>query len=158
MTKLIWNRANLYRNGSQYAFDDFTRAGSFADIARANKLTDVEINIEKSKLINKDEAKKLKNRIVHRELLWSTVKNLSTINRVAQNDPKAIIEYSKYLATFLNLARELAIEYSGSVKPGDDFYIFDEPEIKIGIQLTGVKLVFMNKNGKIVNSTYYWPI
>lgn len=158
MTKLVWGKARLFRNCSQHAFDDFPRAGSFADIARANKLTDFEIDIAESKQMNKDEAKKLKNRTIHRELLWSTDKNLSTINRSAQNNSKAIAEYSKYLATFLNLARELAVEYSGSIKPGDDFYIFDEPEIKMAMQITGVKLVLLNRNGKVVNSTYFWPI
>jgi len=158
MTKLVWNKAKQYRNGTQYAFDEFPRTGSFADIARTNKLNAEEIDIESSKLMNKDEAKKLKNRIIHRDLLWMTVKNLATLNKATQRDPKAMAEYAKYLATFLNLARDLAMEYTGCVKPGNDFYIYNEPEVKIGLQCTGVKLVSINKNGRIVKSAYFWPI
>lgn len=158
MTKLVWGKAKIFRNGIQYAFDDFPQTGSFADIARANKLAGEEIDIEKSKLMNKDEAKKLKNRNVHRELLWMTVRNLRPLNNAAKVDMKFAAEYSKYLAIFLNLARDLALEYSGTIKKGDDFYIFDEPEVRIGIERTGVKLVSINRNGKIIKSLYFWPI
>ncbi|MDP3122394.1 hypothetical protein [Polynucleobacter sp.] len=158
MTKLVWGKAKIFRNGIQYAFDDFPQTGSFADIARANKLAGEEIDIEKSKLMNKDEAKKLKNRNVHRELLWMTVRNLRPLNNAAKVDMKFAAEYSKYLAIFLNLARDLALEYSGTIKKGDDFYIFDEPEVTTGIERTGVKLVSINRNGKIIKSLYFWPI
>jgi hypothetical protein len=158
MTKLVWGKAKIFRNGIQYAFDDFPQTGSFADITRANKLAGEEIDIEKSKLMNKDEAKKLKNRNTHRELLWMTVNNLKPLNNAAKVDLKFATEYSKYLAIFLNLARDLALEYSGTIEKGNGFYIFDEPEVRIGIERTGVKLVSINRNGKIIKSLYFWPI
>ena len=158
MTKLVWGKARIFQNGMQYAFDDFPQTGSFADIARVNNLAGEEIDVEKSKLMNKDEAKKLKNRNVHRELLWMTVSNLRPLNNAAKVDMKFAAEYSKYLAIFLNLARDLALEYSGTIKKGDDFYIFNEPEVTTGIKRTGVKLVSINRNGKIIKSLYFWPI
>ena len=158
MTKLIWNRPSKIYGWHDY--DGLPPVGSFADRVRNAKLVGQEINLDEDAHPNQDEAKKLKNRLKYRALLWETVKNLSEINRsfrlkIAYQGE--IAEYGQYLAMFLNLAKRLAIEYSGAVKKGDDFYIYEESSIKEALHLTGVKKITRTTNvGEKIDSGYFY--
>jgi hypothetical protein len=158
MTRLVWERARRPYGGYEYAYDELPQTGSFADRMRDEKLSGHEIDMEKVIPLNRDEAKKLKNRIIHREILWETVKNLSSLNRSFLTDKSGLADYSKYLATFLNLAMKLAQEYSGAVVKGDDFYIYEEPSVVAAIEITGVKKVNRTRDGKVIGGGYFWPL
>ncbi len=158
MTRLVWGRVRRTYGGYEYAYDELPPTGSFADRIRIEKLHGYEIDLEQVKPLNWDETIKLKNRIIHRSLLWETVKNLSALNRSFVIKKDGLNDYGKYLATFLNLAMSLAQEYSGAVIKGDDFYIYEEPSVVAAIELTGVKKINRIKDGKVVGGGYFWPL
>lgn len=158
MTRLIWNRATKIYGCHDY--DGLPPTGSFADRVRNAKLSGKEVNLDEDAHQNQDAAKRLKNRLKYRALLWETVKNLSEINRSFRSknaDTGGIADYGRYLAMFLNMAKKLALEYSGAVKQGDDFYIYEEPSIKEALELTGVKKISRTtKDGKELDSGYIY--
>ena len=132
MTKLNWNRAKSFKDGTAFAFDSFAKTGSFADICRSLNLKNDEL---KDVFENYAAAQSAAEKLKIRSFLWSNLNNLKKINNFFVgvnflNQPhkfqkECIDSYKSFLISFLNI-------------PGSSD-LLNQPEIIIAIRITKIK-------------------
>lgn len=143
MTKFIWDKAKIFKAGTEFAFDELPKVGSFTDICRS-----LNLKIEKSNdafenyAAAQTEAEKLK----IRSYIWGNLNNLKKINdflgginflkQPHEFQKEVLADYKSYLIGFLNT--------EGASN------LLNEPEVIVAIKITNIKKgrkVTSNGNG-----------